>query len=455
MSARFSRLSPCRELLSFVGASRSALTLGILPVVASWVSSVAACGELVLRGVQRMAAAKFWVRSKIKLAGAGRAFADGCTGGTHTRAAALALLVWGLLAAPLRASDEVAALTWRGKKLDVAALPSDLPGDARVAVESFAGWAAQHGYRLDLDDSARALLVSAKDSTKYLKRIESVLALADRTFEGREAAGTTPAAGAATEAETGSGATPAATPAAWGSGSRAPGTGTLVLCVVRTPKDHAPLLARLAELSPYLAGWAKTSTPAPGFALEEPLAGAVVLGLPANKEWNADNELVHRAAELAFHRRFGRQPYWMVQGFAWHVEMELCRGIYCFPYREGFVWATEHTGWRARFAKLWRDKPAPSLADLATLRRGQFEPNGALCAWAALAYLSDRHGVALAGALHELHELWDKNSRRDLGGGAWERLPTYELPLAEQQRILESRLAPDLGPAILGWASKD
>ena len=358
----------------------------------------------------------------------------------------IALLVFAL---PLRASDEVAPLSWRGRKLDLTALPAELPADARVAVESFAGWAAEHGYRLDLDESARALLVSAKDSSKLLKRIEAVLALADRTFDGREAAGAAPELKPEPKPDS------AATPAVWGASNRVPGSGTLVLVVVRTPKDHAPLLARLAELSPYLASWAKSSTPAPGFALEEPLAGAVVLGLPANKEWNADNELVHRAAELVFHRRFGRQPYWIVQGFAWHVEQELCRGIYCFPYREGFVWATEHSGWRARFAKLWRDKPAPALADLATLRRGQFEPNAALCAWAALAYLSERHGVALASTLHELHDLWDRNSRRDLGGGAWERVPTYEVPLAEQQRLLESRLAPDLGTAILGWASKD
>ncbi len=426
----------------------AALAAMFVAVVAPLESSVVACGERPRRGISRKTRVKALARSTIECAEVGRAFASVRERWAHTLVAALALLVF---VAPLRASDEVAALTWRGKKLDVAALPSDLPADARVAVESFAGWAAQHGYRLDLDDSARALLVSAKDSSKYLKRIESVLALADRTFDGREAAGATPAVGADSEAKPDS----AATPAAWGASNRAPGSGTLVLVVVRTPKDHAPLLARLAELSPYLASWAKSSTPAPGFALEEPLAGAVVLGLPANKEWNADNELVHRAAELTFHRRFGRQPYWIVQGFAWHVEQELCRGIYCFPYREGFVWATEHSGWRARFAKLWRDKPAPSLADLATLRRGQFEPNAALCAWAALAYLSERHGVALSGVLHELHDLWDKNSRRDLGGGAWERVPTYELPLADQQRLLESRLAPDLGPAILGWASKD
>lgn len=369
--------------------------------------------------------------------------------GTRLVRSLLAMLVLLVLVAPLRAGDEGAALTWRGRKLGVAALPAELPGDARVAIESFAGWAAEHGYRLDLDDSGRALLVSAKDSSKYLKRIEAVLALTDRVFDGPKTA--SPAPAPVTEPET-----PAApAPAAWGAGSRLPGTGTFVLAVVRTPKDHAPLLARLAELSPYLTGWASSATPVPGFALEEPLAGAVVLGLPANKEWNADNELVHRAAELAFHRRFGRQPYWLVQGFAWHAELELCRGIYCFPYREGFVWATEHTGWRARFAKLWRDQSAPSLASLATLRRGQFEPNAALNAWAALTYLSDRHGVALALALHELHALWDQQSRRDLGGGSWERVPTYELPLAEQQRVLESRLAPELGPSILAWASKD
>ncbi|MBM3992208.1 MAG: hypothetical protein FJ298_14535, partial [Planctomycetes bacterium] len=250
------------------------------------------------------------------------------SGTRHVRSL-LAMLVLLVLVAPVRAGDEVAALTWRGRKLDVGALPAELPGDARVAIESFSGWAAEHGYRLDLDDSGRALLVSAKDSSKHVKRIEAVLALTDRIFDGPKVATSAPAPATQPAAPPATPAAPAPAPAAWGSGSRLPGTGTFVLVVVRTPKDHAPLLARLAELSPYLAGWASGATPVPGFALEEPLAGAVVLGLPANKEWNADNELVHRAAELAFHRRFGRQPYWLVQGFAWHAEMELCRGIYC------------------------------------------------------------------------------------------------------------------------------
>ncbi len=349
-------------------------------------------------------------------------------------ALAVAALAW-------VASAADTTLTWRGKKLDLAALPPELPADARVAVESFSAWAAEHDYRLDLDTSARALVVSAKDGAKWVKRAEAVLALADETFDGR--------AGAASNEEPSGTAT--ASPVAWGSGARVPNTGTFVLAVVRTPKDHPALLARLAELSPYLASWAKGSTPTPGFALEEPLAGAVVLGLPENKEWNADNEFVHRAAELAFHRRFGRQPYWMLQGFAWHAEQSLCRGIYCFPYRTGFVRAGEHTGWRARLGKLWREKPEPKLTELATLRRGSFEDVAALQAWGTMAYLCEHSGPALDTAMRELHELWEKNSRRDLGGGAWERVPEYEIPVPEQEQVFLKHVPADSLARIRAW----
>ena len=233
-------------------------------------------------------------------------------------------------------------VTWKGKKVDLATPPADFPGDAKEACEALAGWAGEHGYKLDLDRSGRALVLSTANGSKWVKHAESALALVDELERARAA----PSGPHSPAPE----APPAQPAAKWGTSERKLDTGTFVLVVVKKPEDHGTLLARLAEITPYLASWAKSSTPQPGFALGEPLVGAVVLGLPENKEWNAENEFVHRAAELALQRMYGRQPYWLLQGFAWHAEMELRRGIYCFPYRSGFVWAVEHTGWRARVA---------------------------------------------------------------------------------------------------------
>lgn len=339
------------------------------------------------------------------------------------------------------AHGQGASLTWKGKRVDLAAPPAGFPAEAQPAVERFSKWAGEHGYKLDLEASGRALVVSASGGSKWAKQAEAVLGFFDASFAPRKRA-----------TADGEPAAPVTPPAKseWGSGSRTLGTGTFVLVVVKSPKDHESLLARLAEIAPWLAGWAKSATPAPGFALEEPLAGAVVLGLPENKEWSAENEFVHRAAELAFARRFGRQPYWIVQGFAWHAELELRRGIFCFPYRSGFVKATEHTGWRARLASDWSSGAEPGIADLASLHRGSFDEKSARTAWGAAALLAEQHGPGLAAALLELYDLWERGSRKDLGGGRWERVE-FDVPLDEQWRVLRAHTTPELGPALLNW----
>lgn len=330
------------------------------------------------------------------------------------------------------------SVTWKGKKVDLAAPPPDFPADAKEAAVALEGWAGEHGYKLDLDKSGRALVVSTSNGSKWVKQSESVLALVDGLRQASEGA---PAP------------TPLETPPAakWGTSERKLDTGTLVLVVVKKPEDHGSLLKRLAEISPYLASWAKSSTPQPGFALGEPLVGAVVLGLPENKEWNAENEFVHRAAELALQRSFGRQPYWLLQGFAWHAEMELRRGIYCFPYRSGFVWAVEHTGWRARVAALWRGKNEAPLAEVATLKRGTFDDSGALNAWGAATFLAAKQAGGFGKALYEFNRLWESGSRKDLGGGSWERIPDYEVPLAEQERVLRDKTRDDFAKALASW----
>ena len=60
------------------------------------------------------------------------------------------------------------------------------------------------------------------------------------------------------------------------------------------------------------------------------------------EEWDIENELVHRLAHLLLLRRFGQQPFWLTMGFSWYVEKEMRGAIYCYPYRSGFVWASEH-----------------------------------------------------------------------------------------------------------------
>ena len=146
---------------------------------------------------------------------------------------------------------------------------------------------------------------------------------------------------------------------------------------------------------------------------------------------------MHRVAELLLLHCFGRQPYWLLQGWAWHVEMTLCKDVYCFPYRAEFVWASEHTGWD----KALRDyveatkESELSISDIAALQRGGWQDRGAKLAWGSVLFLDRNRAPALAQVLEDLRLAWDAGSRRDLGNGQWERVAGFEVSPADQSAI--------------------
>ncbi|MCC7015073.1 MAG: hypothetical protein IT454_21105 [Planctomycetes bacterium] len=300
---------------------------------------------------------------------------------------------------------------WKAKRIDVDAAPAEFPAAACETVRKYAPWAREHGYKLELDERGRALVVVHKNASAstWLKHFDGVFELLER-----EAADS-----AATESE------------------------PLVMFVLKTEVDARSLVARLAEQTPYLAAWASSAKDMPGFALELPLVGSVTLGARDQKEWDPDNEFVHRTAELALLRRFGRQPYWLLEGWAWHVEIARCKSVYCFPYRGGFVGIGEHGGWDKLLRDDWSDPAATfSIDEVAALRRGIWDARAARQAWGTLEFLTRHHPGALTAILRELHGIWDRDSRRDIGGGSWERITDFEVPRADQLRVLESLAGP-------------
>ncbi len=361
--------------------------------------------------------------------------------------------------------SSVAPIHWQRKALSLEALPGELPESAKAAISVWAGWSGANGYQLDLDASARLLLVTRRGSSaaakqlgiaeQVLKRLDDTLpapaptsprpASAERGGAGRDSLPEDPEAappGAQRESPYGR-SSGASWSTQWGAGSKPLDTETMVMFAVRTETDFVALLDKLVELAPELAAWRAKAEQFPGFALEAPLAGAVVLEAGGQEEFNAENELAHRVAELSVLRRFGRQPYWVLQGWAWHVEQSVCRSFYCFPYRNGFVGVGEHSGWDRSLRSHWsKSKDALTMADVAGLQRGAWDDAAARHAWGAVAYLSRSHAKELPAVLKAFYEAWDRGSRRDLGAGRWERDPNFELSPAEQQRILETHASP-------------
>ena len=353
---------------------------------------------------------------------------------------------------------------WKGSKVTTDALPAAFPTAAVPAIELWSPWALEHGFKLELEVSGRALIVVGADAGagKWVKAAENALRALDEHLpaparEGAPGDGTPKpkGAGGAIPEDPGSGGStsaPSGKPATttWGAGTHALDTETFVLFVLRTENEHKALLDRMVEIAPYLGPWRAGAESLPGFALEEPLAGAVVLGARGQQEWNPENEAVHRAAELSLMRRFGRQPYWLLQGWAWSVELSVKRGIYCFPYRSGFVGVGEHTGWDKQLKLEWA-VGAPTMVELGALRRGAWDARAAHAAWGTVTFLERYYGAGFVGALEQLRAAWDSGSRRELGGGRWEREADYQVPAEQQFKILAAHTSANFLAEVRGY----
>ncbi len=208
--------------------------------------------------------------------------------------------------------------------------------------------------------------------------------------------------------------------------------------IVRTEQDYFELLTALGETQTYLKPWLETAKTYTGFTLEKPLIGAYIELASGQEEWDPDNEVVNRVAQMLFVRRFSQQPYWLVQGMAWHIEMKLRKGIYCFPYRSGFIFATEHTGWDAALKNMFLERAAEPLRldEFAHWQRGSYSDSLAKVSFGLAEFLSRYHKDSLSAFVESLRLFRNEHNRVDLGGGTWERKANYRIPDADLQRLL-------------------
>lgn len=363
---------------------------------------------------------------------------------------------------------------WRGKDHPAAALPAELGPGPPAAVEAWASWAAEHSYRMTLTDDGRVLLLTHTRSRSPKKRLE-LLHRTEAAFDAllpapeREetvepaapggSAGGPPPEDPGTPPEDPGGAPSGLTPegleplpwswsSEWGVGTWPLDTETCVLFVCRTEEDHDTLVEALGEMQDYLAPWVETGKEQLGFVHQRPLVAAFVEGAAGLEEWDPDNELVHRTAQLLFVRRFSaQQPYWLAQGLAWHLENELRGNIYCFPYRSEFVWATEHTGWDRELQQRFKDRKKDPLHpdEFMAWRRGSYDADAARITFGVAGFLARYHADRLPELCDRLRLFALEHGRRDLGGGSWERIPGYEVPEAEQLELLRELF----GPAVM------
>jgi len=352
--------------------------------------------------------------------------------------AALAVLsfpsVVGASPAPDRRAADDVLVHWRDDAHSVVELPSELGAGPRAALETWAPWAADRGYRIELSDDGRVLLLvrSRKRPRAELELVEDATKLFDSILPApprREDGSPAP------QPEDGSDPLALRTGPGeawtWIRNGSPPDTDTIVLVQARNQEDYETVVDLVVAAQPYLASWAASGKRASGFVLERPLCGVWLDGAADLEEYDAKNELVHRLARLLTLRRFGRQPWWLTLGLAWHFELELRGGVYCFPYRSGFVGRNEHTGWPSQLKRVAKD-PGIDITALARWKRGEWDDERAILAWGFTLDLIRRHERALPMILEDFRVLQNLRGIERRTDGSWSVVVGYE-PSAEDQ----------------------
>lgn len=393
------------------------------------------------------------------------------SGSQHRSRAACALTLLCLLAPGRAGSEGVPVLTVGGKPTKLSELPPELGEGPRSAIETWAAWVVGARYRLDLDPTGRVLLITpieAGGPSRELALVVRTLELFDGALPAPDRA---PIAAASTQGasadkseipedpipedpipedpepedpfpwQAASGEEGTSHTYVWGSELAAPDSQTIALLVLRDESDFDAVLDFLAERFEYLKAWKPKAGTLVGFTLALPLAGAHVLRAAGQEEWRPENELVNRLAQLLVLRRFGQQPHWLVQGWAWHVELSLLDSVYCFPDRTGFVYATEHSGWEDELCRRFAERKQKGLAikDFASWKRGVYDDERGRIAWGVVRYAMQTDPGILQNVLEDQRLYYDQHSRREKGDGNWERKRDYEVPISVQRRFFQQR----------------
>jgi len=327
-------------------------------------------------------------------------------------------------------------ITWAGDKYELEELPETLAANARETAKTWAPWAEEVGYRMDFSADGRVLLMTFDDSRgrrkseKNMELIEEVLKRVDALLPlppSRTVEASTP------KPDDGS--------YEWGRVERE--TQTAVLIEADEEEHHEAAVDFAAGLNSYLGTWAAAAKPMTGFVLEQPLAAEWQPKAGIKEDWEGKpvNEMVNRLSQLMTLRRFGRQPYWLSMGIAWHVEMEQLDGVYCFPYRHGFVSSSEHDKWDKALRNEYKHREGPvAMSELTALQRGTFDPWAAKKSWAAVTLLARHYPEALPEICEDLYELWDEQGRETHADGTWTRIDGFEPSDADQLAVFEKHV---------------
>jgi hypothetical protein len=327
---------------------------------------------------------------------------------------------------------EKALVHWQRKRFEPGDWPERLPAPQRAVLEYWTPWCTERGYRMDLDDDGRVLLLSSARLTSVRRETDLVRKTRDKFDE------LLPWVAPSVEPRRGS------DEVARGR-LDAPHAAPIVLLRFDSAADHAEALAHLARQETYLADWAVATRDATGFFLHQPLCAGWRDDAAGREEWRPDNELVHNLAQALVEQRFGRAPYWLGQGLAWQLEDAVTGSLYAFPGRDGFVAVDAHQGWRDDLQKRFKKRGDIPVAveDLAGWPDGTWDEPYAAVAWGVVTWLEKYRPEALPALAADLGAYRDVHEVQTHADGSWVRDPRFRVPARVQGQLLAKHAGAD------------
>lgn len=359
-------------------------------------------------------------------------------------------------------------VSWKKKTYPGNALPAEVGDGPTLAVTTWAPWCVANEYQMTLVPDGRVLLISPQKNGKLgrqMKLVAETMQEFDAILPAPERAEPAIAGEPADPGESGGDELPEDPEGGlagwrnedeepldysyeyeWGSGTWPVDTETCVMFVVHDEKDYGSLIDTLGEMEEYLKPWVKTGKTLTGFVHEKPLVAAYIENAIGQEEWDPENELVHRVAQMLFVRRFASiQPYWIAQGFSWYLEDKIRGSIYCFPYRHEFVYATEHTGWDNELRNQFKDREddPPRAAEFADWKRGKYDGVTAKMSYGLVGYIARFHPDSFSPLLEKMRLFALDDSKEDQGNGDWSRNESYSISAEDQERFLKESFGDD------------
>jgi hypothetical protein len=340
--------------------------------------------------------------------------------------------------------DDIVEVQWKGKTTELATIETEVGTVAAQTVARWAPLAVRLEARLHLTDDGRVLLLTDGNSSqakKYFELIERTTKAVDEVLPLPERA-----------AETGDG---EEDPAGKRYMPRPADDATVVLIESADADAYKQVLAHLMETEDYLDDWLPTAAAQSGFTLKRPLCATWIRTLDGQEEFDVRNEIVHRLSNLLVARRFGELPFWLECGMAWHFEEALLGELYCFPYRSGFVFASEHSSWTADLATQFRGKSEPFFEALCEWQRGTYRGTQARRAFGFARFMAEHHEEQFGAVLDALFDLRSRHGVNVMEDGfTWELIPGWE-PSAEQQlAVFEEHLGDDVLTEVARYFEK-